>query len=83
EIATRRSLTETTVEGHLATFIPTGEINVTELVPAYKMERIASVIKKVGGNALGPIKTQLGPDYSFGEIKAMLQHLRHAEQSDK
>ncbi len=83
EIATRRSLTESTVEGHLASFIPTGEIDVTELVPAHKMERIASVIKKVGGNSLGPIKTQLGSDYSFGEIKAMLQHLRHAEEPDK
>ena len=80
EIATRRGITETTVESHLASFIPTGEIDVRELVPAHKMERITSVITEIGGAALGPIKSKLGVDYSFGEIRAMMSYLRHMAQ---
>ena len=76
EIAARRGLNETTVESHLASFIPTGEIDIKELVPEHKIDRIAAAITAVGGSALGPIKSKLGEDVSFGEIRAVMSHLR-------
>jgi uncharacterized protein YpbB len=81
EIAARRGLNETTVESHLASFIPTGEIDIKELVPEHKIDRIAAVIAAVGGSALGPIKSKLGEDVSFGEIRAVMSHLRRAEKT--
>jgi len=72
EIAARRGLAVTTVESHLASFIPSGEIDIKELVPGHKLEPILSVIREIGGSALGPMKSKLGPDYSFGEIRAVL-----------
>lgn len=77
EIATRRGLTATTVESHLASFIPTGEIDIKELVPEHKMPRIVAAIKEIGGTALGPIKSRLGEDCSFGEIRSVMSYLRH------
>ncbi len=74
EIAARRSLTINTIEGHLASFIPTGEIDIKELVPEHKLAPILTVIREIGGTALGPIKSRLGNDYSFGEIKAALHY---------
>ena len=74
EIAARRSLTISTIEGHLASFIPTGEIDIKELVPEHKLIPILTVIREIGGTALGPIKSRLGNDYSFGEIKAALHY---------
>jgi hypothetical protein len=82
EIATRRGMALTTVESHLASFIPTGEVDIKELVPEYKMDRIAAVIKEVGGSVLGPIKSKLGDQYSFGEIRAMMSYLRQAGKPD-
>ena len=76
DIATRRSMALTTVEGHLASFIPTGEIDVRQLVPEQKIAPILSVIREIGGSALGPMKSKLGSDYSFGEIKAVLSYSR-------
>ena len=76
DIAARRSMALTTVEGHLASFIPTGEIDVRQLVPEQKIAPILSVIREIGGSALGPMKAKLGPDYSFGEIKAVLSYSR-------
>jgi hypothetical protein len=83
EIATRRGLTETTVESHLTSFIPTGEVDITELVPENKMDRISTVIKEIGGTAIGPFKSKLGDNCSFGEIRAVMTYLRHAASPDK
>jgi len=77
EIATRRGLALTTVESHLASFIPTGEIDIKELVPEHKMPLIIAAIKEIGGAALGPIKSRLGDNYSFGEIRCVMNYLRH------
>ncbi len=75
EIAGRRDLSVSTIEGHLASFIGTGEVDIKELVPEHKIGPILDAIKAVGATALGPIRSRLGDDYSFGEIKAVLQHL--------
>jgi uncharacterized protein YpbB len=83
EIATRRSVAQTTVESHLASFITSGEIDIRDLVPEHKMDRIAAVIKEIGGNTLGPFKSRLGDQYSFGEIRAMMSYLRQAPSPDK
>ncbi|HET6253083.1 MAG TPA: helix-turn-helix domain-containing protein [Puia sp.] len=72
EIAARRNLAVGTIETHLASFIPTGEIDIKELVAEEKIAPILTVIREVGGSALGPMKSRLGDDYSFGEIRAVL-----------
>jgi hypothetical protein len=75
EIAARRGFSLSTIEGHLASFIGTGEVDIKELVPEHKIGPILDAIKAVGGIALGPIRGRLGDGYSFGEIKAVLQHI--------
>ncbi|HWK04475.1 MAG TPA: helix-turn-helix domain-containing protein [Puia sp.] len=81
DIATQRGLAATTVESHLASFIPTGEIDIKELVPEKKMSRIIAAIKEIGGAALGPIKSRLGEDCSFGEIRSVMTWLRYTEST--
>ncbi len=76
DIATRRGLARTTVEGHLASFIPTGEIDVSELVSENKVAHIVrGVIEKSGISTLTPLKQALGDDYSFAEIRSVLKYL--------
>ncbi len=82
DIATQRGLAATTVESHLASFIPTGEIDIKELVPEKKLPRIIAAIKEIGGTALGPIKSRLGEDCSFGEIRSVMNYLRHTASQD-
>jgi ATP-dependent DNA helicase RecQ len=72
EVARERDLSISTVEGHLALFIPMGKVRVEELVDPSKIESIRNAIEKHGDVALGPIKTELGDDYSYGEIRAVL-----------
>ncbi len=74
EIATRRNLTISTVESHLASFIATGEIDIRQLVPEEKIAPILTVLRETGGASLGPVKSRLGDKYSFGEIRAVLHY---------
>jgi ATP-dependent DNA helicase RecQ len=73
EIARERGVTNSTIENHLARFIPTGEIDLTDLVPETKIEAIReAIIKFQGVGALSPIKEYLGEHYTYGEIRAVL-----------
>jgi ATP-dependent DNA helicase RecQ len=73
DIARERGVTLSTVENHLARFIPTGEIALTDLVPEDKIEPIRdAIIKFQGVGALSPIKEYLGEFYTYGEIRAVL-----------
>lgn len=73
EIARERGVANSTVENHLARFIPTGEIALTDLVPKDKIEAIReAIIKFQGVGALSPIKEYLGEHYTYGEIRAVL-----------
>ncbi|MCD6011397.1 MAG: recQ [Flavipsychrobacter sp.] len=70
EIADLRRLSPITIEGHLATFVESGDLEVTKLVPKVKLDEIMSLIKTTGQSvAAKPLKDLLGDDYSYGEIR--------------
>jgi ATP-dependent DNA helicase RecQ len=74
EIAKERNFVASTIEGHLASFIPTGEFNIYDLIPERKVTEILEVLDQVGGNSALPIKERLGEDYSFGEIRTVMNY---------
>jgi ATP-dependent DNA helicase RecQ len=64
------------VESHLAYFIQTGAMNINEMVPEEKVKVIIRELEQAEGNALAPVKEKLGSNYSYGEIRAVLNHLQ-------
>ncbi len=76
EIAVLRNLSVGTIEGHLAHFVFTGQVDVVEIVPKEKMQPIINAVNK-NGNLIesGPVKQLLGEAYSYGEIKAVLSYM--------
>lgn len=81
EIAKQRGLSLSTVESHLASFIFTGEVDVRELVPEHKIAPILAAIREKGVSALGSIRGKLGDDYSFGEIRAVVNYFKHTSKA--
>jgi len=75
EIAFERNLSQQTIITHLSYYVGTGELAVTKLVAAEKIEPITNAIKNSGSTALNPIKEKLGNDYSYAEIKAVMSYL--------
>ncbi|RYY39778.1 MAG: hypothetical protein EOO08_08890 [Chitinophagaceae bacterium] len=79
EIAVARSLAIGTIESHLAQFVREGRLPITAVVDEQKMGHIVEVMDEVGTESLGLIKSRLGDEYSFGEIRAVLNHRIFAE----
>jgi nucleoside-triphosphatase THEP1 len=75
-IAVHRNLAASTIEGHLAESIGKGELLLTEVMDASRIAAILPVVKKHGFMALAPIKTELGNDFSFGEIRMVAEHVK-------
>ncbi len=72
-IARLRSLAASTIEGHLVESIKTGELPVTDLVPAGKITVIEAALN-TGPGPLKQVKEYLGEDYSYAEIRAVMHH---------
>ena len=82
EIAESRGLSTGTIEGHLAHFIFSGELNINEMVNAEKFKIIAAAIEgNNNGMAISPIKQQLGENYSYGEITAVMNYLKRMKEA--
>ena len=76
EIAKFRNLTVTTIIGHLARFIPTGEVTLSELVPPAHQDAILKVIQTIGkGESKSAIKNLCPPEVTYQEIELMLESL--------
>lgn len=69
EIASVRKMANSTIEGHLAYYAAKGELDVTSIVSAKRIEEIVSAARSLDTFLLNPIKQSLGADYSYGEIK--------------
>jgi ATP-dependent DNA helicase RecQ len=81
EIAGLRKLSPMTVEGHLAFFVQTGEIDVSTFVSREKLLVIQDAVEKYGDAMLSPLKEILGDEYSYTEIKATIAWMKG--QSDQ
>ena len=78
KIAEERGLASTTIQGHLCSFIAKGELAVDQLVQdKEKQTAIAAVVSP--DKNLSQMKDELGDDYSYGEIRAVVAHLQHLE----
>ncbi|WP_214073409.1 DNA helicase RecQ [Mucilaginibacter sp. dw_454] len=79
EIAHERGLTVSTVESHLSYFVGSGELDVFEMVTGDKMDTIKEAIENYGAERLAPLKEVLGPDFTYGEIKAVIAWMNRNE----
>ncbi|WP_121353156.1 helix-turn-helix domain-containing protein [Flavisolibacter nicotianae] len=82
EIAQLRNLAATTIESHLSSFIYTGELALEELVPPNRSKTILAAIDTAGLTATA-IKQQLPEDFSYGEIRAVMNDYRRQEEQKK
>lgn len=64
-----------TIESHLAFYILDGKLNVADIVPGHKLPLITVAIEKHGQYPLSLLKEALGEDVSYGEIRAVINHL--------
>jgi nucleoside-triphosphatase THEP1 len=81
EIANQRNLTLGTIEGHLASFVATGELDILNIVDETKLEKISTVIKQNPTATSSELKKQLGDDYSYGQIRAVMSYRTYRSET--
>ncbi len=73
-IAKERGLAESTIEGHLCSFIKTGDLDINRLLSPEKQAAIGNALDHAPDNFLSAVKDELGEGCSYGEIKMMVAH---------
>lgn len=76
-IAKKRGLVQSTIEGHLSFFVEKGELDINKLLSPEKQQAIEKELAVDHDNSLSEVKTALGDDYSYGEIRMMLAYQKH------
>jgi hypothetical protein len=83
EISDERKLTPQTIEGHLAFYVAQGMINIDELISKEKLMLIEPLAKTFKGGALTPLKSQLGENISYGEIRLTIAWLEFKKKNSE
>lgn len=78
EIAARRNLSTTTIEGHIAHFVSAGDIDIATLVPEPTRRKIEQAVTSTESRSLKTLKEALGHACAYGEIKLVLAHLNRS-----
>ncbi|MES2371757.1 MAG: helix-turn-helix domain-containing protein [Bacteroidota bacterium] len=79
EIAKERNYTYSTIEGHLAHFVGSGELDINDLISDEKQVLIKEAISKLGNASATILKQNLPDTISFGEIRMVSAGLKIAE----
>jgi tRNA uridine 5-carbamoylmethylation protein Kti12 len=76
QIAEERNLSKTTIEGHLAYYVGTGDIPINKFVSQETTDLITNHYKGKDDFIIGPAKVALGESVSWSEIKFVINHLK-------
>ena len=72
EIAKERSLTTGTIESHLASYIPSGDVDVLELIPVKKYKELLKAIEETDFKNLTELKEKVSKKFTFMELRMVL-----------
>ena len=75
EIAKERGLTSGTIESHLASYIPSGEVDILELIPLKRYKKIITEIESVAFKNLTELKEKVDKSFTFMELRMILLSL--------
>ena len=82
QIAQERSLTETTILGHLARYVESGDIDVHKLVSNDVIEKVSEYMSSRNGGAVAikEVFEYFNETISYGDIRLVLSHLNSMNQ---
>jgi hypothetical protein len=76
EVAAARGFVRTTIEGHLTHFVESGELDVSELMAAEDVEKIAAFFTEKPAALSSEAYAHFEQAYSYGQIKLVMASLK-------
>jgi PIF1-like helicase/Helix-turn-helix domain/Helicase len=83
DIARERGLVPGTIEGHLASFILTGEISIAELVSIDHLTAINQAMENHPNETGAALKEILGDGFTYGQIRAVTLYRQLLQQQEQ
>lgn len=77
EICSIQKMVRSTIEGHLARYIGTGDISIFDIVDKVKAERIIQYFQAHDFQYLSEAKLALGDEVSYSELRYVLNYLKN------
>ncbi len=77
EIAKERSLTTGTIESHLASYIPTGDVDILELIPLKKYKKLINQIEEVEFKNLTELKEKVDKSFTYMELRMVMLSMKN------
>ena len=78
-IAQERNLVIGTIAGHLSQFVAEGRLEVGSFLSEEKLKNILIVCDKLQTTHLSEIKSKLGDEYTYADIKFAMAHRQHLQ----
>ncbi|MEX6626529.1 helix-turn-helix domain-containing protein [Tenacibaculum salmonis] len=75
EIAKKRGLTLNTIETHLASYLSAGDIDILDLMPVKRYNKLLKSIEETDFKTLSELKKKVSKEFSFNELKMVLMSL--------
>ncbi len=75
-IAIKRSLTESTIESHIARGIGEGELDLDKFLETAQISEISDVFGKGGERNLADVHAEMKGKYSYGQLRMVQSHMR-------
>ena len=75
DIAKERNMAISTIESHLASFIPTGEVSISSFLKEVELAAIKTAMTDLDTNQLTPLKQHFGDRFSFGQLRMAVAYL--------
>lgn len=82
EIATERNLSISTIQGHLAHYIGSGELNINNFLTQEKIDQISNYFITNKTKSLTSAKMEFGDKVSYFELNYVLKHLELTRNSE-
>jgi hypothetical protein len=76
EIAKQRELALSTIQGHLASFVGSGELNVFDFIDEKLMVQTEEMIGLLGTDKLTELKANMGEEVSFADLRFAVNYLQ-------
>jgi len=77
EIAKIREFAISTIEGHLAQFILTGEIKATELMPEDKYNELKNIMLNTEYKGFGDLKSKVPDKFSYADLRIVAKGIEY------
>lgn len=76
EISNLRSLGIPAIEYHLASYIPTGEIKLFDIIPQEKLDMVLPELKDLKMPSVANLRSIIGSQFSMGQLQALSIYLQ-------